>query len=190
MGGQGVARGLTLIELLLVLLVIALMASLVRIRVSDRPAQDQLQQLAKQLIAQVQWAQDQAIIRHQDVGLRITEQGYHWLSWHDVKDEDSQESHIVWSVNTDERLAPMVLPEDGGIRLALQLEGLATVLPLALEPEADEPLLPQIILLADGQWSAAWQVRLQHPAATNLTVDIVHDGYNDPQRITAYDADL
>lgn len=72
-------RGMTIVEVLMVVFIIGLTAGIVTLTIPQRPTQEQA---SAQAFAQVlRDAQDQAIMTGQPVGLRFSETGYVLVQW-------------------------------------------------------------------------------------------------------------
>src|SRR5690606_36062231 len=72
------ARGFTLLELLVVLVIVAVMAGLLVFGAQDSPAR-QLQREARALAALINTAADEAVSRSIEIGLVLGEQGYRFV---------------------------------------------------------------------------------------------------------------
>ena len=72
-------RGMTIVEVLMVVFIIGLTAGIVTLTIPQRPTEEQA---SAQAFARVlQEAQDQAILSGQPVGLKLTEDGYMLMQW-------------------------------------------------------------------------------------------------------------
>lgn len=72
-------RGMTIVEVLMVVFIIGLTAGIVTLTIPQRPTEEQA---GAQAFARVlREAQDQAILSGQPIGLRLTERGYTLVQW-------------------------------------------------------------------------------------------------------------
>lgn len=72
-------RGMTIVEVLMVVFIIGLTAGIVTLTIPQRPTEEQA---GAQAFARVlREAQDQAILSGQPIGLRLTESGYALVQW-------------------------------------------------------------------------------------------------------------
>ncbi|MHA7900617.1 MAG: GspH/FimT family pseudopilin [Henriciella sp.] len=72
-------RGMTIVEVLMVVFIIGLTAGIVTLTIPQRPTAEQASAQAFATILRT--AQDQAILSGQPVGLRLTETGYDLVQW-------------------------------------------------------------------------------------------------------------
>lgn len=72
--------GFTLLELLLVVVIVSVIASLAVLSVGDRRTK-QLHNQAQKLEALLNWLADEAVFQQQPLGLKLTEAGYQQLHW-------------------------------------------------------------------------------------------------------------
>ena len=113
MAKQPVTQGFTLIEVLLVILLIGLLASTVVISFSGTSRDQQLAKQTEQLQQLIQIAAETAMLKQQELGLYIDDQGYRFMLFKDEK----------WhSIATPKSLQPRQFPP--GYQLELELEGL------------------------------------------------------------------
>lgn len=127
-------QGFTLLELMLVVLVLGLLVSAIRLSVPDNPDQ-QARSLAQRLGAQLQLAQQQAVMKNQDLALQFGPDQYGFF----------QLDNNQWRPLADDSpLAPTQLPQP----LQFELEIAGQPVNLNASPE------PQVLLLSDGQVTA------------------------------------
>lgn len=107
------SRGFTLVEVLLVILLIGLLAASVVISFSGDSRDKQLDQQTTQLQQLVHLASETAMLKQQELGLFIDDEGYRFMLFHDNK----------WhSITSPKALRPRSFPI--GFQAELQLEGL------------------------------------------------------------------
>ncbi|GAB3096080.1 type II secretion system minor pseudopilin GspH [Aestuariicella hydrocarbonica] len=142
------SRGFTLLEILLVVIIIGVMASLALLAIGGNDSR-LLQQEASRLQQRLLLAQNEAVFNQCNLGLQFTDSGYTFLHF--------DETQADWQKLNESGLTPyqFELP----IHLRLELEGKV----LQLQPQSQgnrsngsnsERLRPQVLLLADGEISA------------------------------------
>ena len=110
---QRLSPGFTLIEVLLVILLIGLLASAVVINFSGDSRDKKLETQTGQLQQLVQIASETAMLKQQELGLFINNEGYRFMLFQDDK----------WhSIREPKSLRPRQFPP--GYKIALELEGL------------------------------------------------------------------
>ncbi|MEX0731404.1 MAG: type II secretion system minor pseudopilin GspH [Aquisalimonadaceae bacterium] len=134
------ARGFTLIELLMVLLLIAIIASLAMMNLGIGDADPRLEKEARRLTAVLELATESAVIQSRELGLVIDADGYYFAmlesgEWLPLEAAD------------DRVLRAHGLPED------IRLEWVADGLPGEREPGDDEDggHRPALLLLSSGE---------------------------------------
>lgn len=151
------SRGFTLIEVMLVLLLIGLLASVVVMNFSGDSREEKLNQAAHRFQQVFQFVAETAMLKQQEWGLYVD---------HD-KDGLSRYRFVYyqqdkWQLASDpSSLAAVSLPED--LVLTLELEGLPgaeynLLSQLEWLPEEDDeqdttPVLPQVFILSSGEIS-------------------------------------
>ncbi len=125
-------RGITLIEILVVLVIISVLVSSVVLLIPDSRS-DRLERDAKRLIALTDIAQEQALFNGEDLALSFSQQGYSFMQ---------REEGLWLSMENDNLLHPRELPED--MHLSLFLEGIDVELPVLPKNK------PQVFILSDG----------------------------------------
>lgn len=110
-------RGFTLLELLVVVLLVGLLTSLAVLGIQGRSVRERQHEEARRLLARMDLAREEAVLRAGSLGLRLTPRGYRFL----------QLRNGAWHVLRDDRtLAPHELP--AGMRLEVDVDGLEVAL--------------------------------------------------------------
>jgi general secretion pathway protein H len=145
---QGVrtARGFTLIEVMVVLVIMAAMAGLLVIGFRDNPEQ-RLRREADNLAGLLNAAADEAVMRGMELGLAIDDDGYRFV-YFDLKKKQ-------WQAAPERALAPHVFPDRIAVTIALDGEQLddqvlERIRALSARGE-DEKLRPSVLLLSSGE---------------------------------------
>lgn len=142
-------RGFTLVEILVVLVIISIVTAIGVLSLGALGRNPQAENTAQKLAAITNLVAQQAVMRGQQYGLRISAHSYEFLSY------DGNN----WSpVSDDDLLQPRQL--DSSVTLTLQLQGAEIRLPSATSNDdaalADDnsgkpELRPQILLLSSGE---------------------------------------
>ncbi|MEX1080693.1 MAG: type II secretion system minor pseudopilin GspH [Halofilum sp. (in: g-proteobacteria)] len=156
-------RGFTLFELLIVLVLIGLVTSMAVLGIRTESPGDRQQREAQRLIARMDLAREEAVMRAQSLGLQVEDGGYRFVQMVDGQ----------WQPLQGHALPPHELPE--GQRLEVDVEGQDIVLGGAGGEEADDAEhRPQIFFLAGGEVIPTFQLRLI--SADTMTEYRVHPG--------------
>lgn len=134
------ARGFTLIEIMVVLVVVSVLAGFAVLALRGRDVQSIVDEEADRLLMLVTLAQEEALFRYRTIGIRVTSQGYGFFEYQN----DAQ----AWEPTLDPLLRERSLGEGMGFRL--YIEGR----PVILDEDAEEEILPQIVLFPDGTGTA------------------------------------
>ncbi len=143
-------RGFTLFELLIVLVLIGLVTSMAVLGIRTESPGERQQREAQRLLARMDLAREEAVMRAQSLGLRLEDGGYRFV----------QLVGEQWQPLQGRALPPHELPK--GQRLEVDLEGQDIVLGRAGDEEEAERAdhRPQIFFLAGGEVIPTFQLRL------------------------------
>ncbi|EMP56766.1 general secretion pathway protein H [Marinobacter santoriniensis NKSG1] len=94
------AAGFTLIEILVVLIVVGLLASLAVFTLGGSSQQRQLENQVQELYLLMQTAGDQAVLNNQELGVTVNEDGYQFLAFQDQKGDWKPEDQRLFSART------------------------------------------------------------------------------------------
>lgn len=141
-----VARGFTLLELMVVLVIVSIVLSFVTLTAGGDSRGEQLQRETRRLAALLEMASEEAVLSSQQLAVRFSEDGYEFMvlrggEWLPLDD--------------DPLLRARSLPE--GVELRLELEDNP---PPSLITEDSE--LPQVFLLSSGEMTP-FEVTLSAP---------------------------
>ena len=145
------SSGFTLLEVLVVVLIIGIIASMAAVSTRVLGGDHEMDQEAKRLVAVLTQAREDAMLEGRDVGLRIDPRGYDFMRY-DGRVEQ-------WDlVIEDPLLRERAFPD--GLEAALWLESRPVKLQPRVAPtERDRPQ-PQVLLMASGDL-VPFEVRLE-----------------------------
>ncbi|MGB9430220.1 MAG: type II secretion system minor pseudopilin GspH [Gammaproteobacteria bacterium] len=143
------SNGFTLVEILVVLVIISIISAVAVLSLGSLGRDPPAKQAAEKLAALADLVSQQAVMRGEQYGLRISPHGYEFLLYDGAK----------WStVQDDDLLRARQLDE--AVTLSLQLEGTPVTLPVSdqnnegddVTDDSGQPKLkPQIMLLSSGE---------------------------------------
>ena len=129
------SKGFTLLEILAVMVIIGIMLTFVTLSTGSDQRAEQMEREAQRLAALLQLASEEAVMRSEQLALRVGETGYEFM----IMENDQ------WTALADDRpLRPRELP--AGIELRLELQE-------NQPPEliAEDSEQPQVFILSSGE---------------------------------------
>ncbi len=160
---------MTLIEILVVMVIIALMAAVVTVAVTALGGDTQIEDEAKRFTDVVAVAYEQAELEGRDYGLRLEPAAYTVMVF------DGQRGWV--DVEGDDYLRARELPPD--LSFALQIEGRPVLLRLSDTPEAR---LPQVVTFASGEVTPYRLTLSRRASGAEITLEGAPDGTIEIQR--------
>ena len=137
----GAAAGFTLLEVLVVVVIIGIIASMAVVSVNVLGGDREMDQETARLAAVLGQAREDAMLQGRDVGLRVDPAGYDFLRY-DTRSEQ-------WTVASDDPvLRSRALPP--GVELELRLESRSVQLASRASGDPQAPPSPQIVVQASG----------------------------------------
>ena len=156
--GRPLASGFTLLELLVVIVIIGIIASMAVVSTRVLGGDHEMDQEARRLAAVLAQAREEAILQGRDLGLRVDARGYDFLSY------DSRNER--WELTSDDPLLrERTLPE--GVEAGLLLESRPVPLPARAAPTEQTPASPQVVVMASGD-IVPFEVRLERAGTREL----------------------
>ena len=128
-------RGFTLLEILLVVVIIGVMAGMAVLAVGNNDAR-YLQQESERLLQVMRMAQDEAILKQENLGLYLTREGYQFLSYNQQERDWTELSAPPFATHRFQ------LP----LRVDLSIEGSGISL-----QSSDDQSEPQLVFLSSGE---------------------------------------
>jgi general secretion pathway protein H len=139
--GRGVrfCRGFTLLEIMVVLVLIGIIFSFAVLSIGRNDQDEAVKRETRRLATMIDMANDEAVIRGEELAIHFTEKGYDFLilrieGWRELQD--------------DRLLHSYKLPE--GIRVRIEVEGDPPGLGQE-DKKADDTLTPQVYILSSGE---------------------------------------
>jgi len=161
---RGASAGFTLVEVLVVLVIIAMVAGLLVVTVSDNP-QRRLQREAADLAALLNFASDEAVLRGVELGLIIDDHGYRFVYLDPEKKR--------WLGLPDASLKGHAFKEPYEVSFSLDGEHLDSKTQERIkklsERSEDEQQRPMLLLLSNGE-SVPFTLTLRYPGSPGVTL--------------------
>lgn len=167
----GKDAGFSLIELLVVIIIIGVAASMVRLVVSQPDPLEDLERSARQLAYQFGQVQDRVLLSGDDQGLALLADGAQFLTWRPGNPRDG-EPEVVWELS--DTAAAWQLPDD--TEMTLYLEGQWTEIPRN-PPEDARDWQPMILIFPSEDYQPSFELYLQPPGVGSEAVQLKGDGF-------------
>lgn len=152
------ASGFTLLEVLVVIVIIGIIASMAVVSVNVLGGDNEMEEEARRLMAVLGQVREDAMLEGRDVGLRVDARSYDFARY-DARLER-------WElVGDDPLLRERRLPD--GLELELWLEGRSVRLTDRAEPTDRAPLQPQVVVMASGDL-VPFELRLRRAGTSEV----------------------
>lgn len=152
------AAGFTLLELLVVVFIIGIMATMFTLSVGSAGGTDrELRREAERLETLLRLAAEDANFQARDLGIRLYPQSYEF-SVYDLGPLLVDRTDDQWSVLKEDLLSPHELPEV--FELELEIEGRAVNLEES-KKEVEKLYKPQLFIFSSGDYSDGFLIRIR-----------------------------
>lgn len=173
--------GFTMIEILVVLVLVGLLASLAVVNLGGGSERREMNSKVRELFVLMQTASEQAILNNQELGLVIDEQGYRFVVYDEQEQEWRSESERLFrSRDFPEWMSVTLFNEDDVPRLAARDED--------EEEDGEGRLRPDIAFFSSGE-TTPFELEFQIAGSPDQTFQLVADGFNDMEMKTPSDTD-
>lgn len=172
--------GFTMIEIMVVMVVVGLLASLAIVNLGGGSQQREMTSKIRELYVLMQTASEQAILNNEEFGLVIDEQGYRFV----VFDELEQQ----WKSQSERLFQGRGFPES--MSVTLFSEGDIPRLARGDEEEEDEEnqLRPDIVFYSSGE-TTPFELEFLATPSSDRVYRLVADGLNEIEMKTPSDTD-
>ncbi|WP_227712344.1 type II secretion system minor pseudopilin GspH [Marinobacter zhanjiangensis] len=179
--GSGWSRqsGFTMIEIMVVLVLVGLLASLAVVNLGGGSQQREMTSKIRELYVLMQTASEQAILNNEELGLVIDEQGYRFVVYDEREREWKTESERLFQGRGFPEWMSVVLFSEGDIpRLASRDD----------EDDEDTRLQPDIVFYSSGE-TTPFELEFQLTQSSDRVYSLVADGLNEIEMKTPSDTD-
>jgi general secretion pathway protein H len=171
--------GFTMIEIMVVLVLVGLLASLAVVNLGGGSQQREMTNKIRELYVLMQTASEQAILNNEEIGLVIDEQGYRFV----VYDEREQE----WKTESERLFQGRGFPE--WMSVALFSEGdIPRLASRDDEDDEDNRLQPDIVFYSSGE-TTPFELEFQLAQSSGRVYSLVADGLDEIEMKTPSDTD-
>lgn len=175
-------NGFTMIEILVVLVLVGLLASLAIVNLGGGSQQREMTSKIRELYVLMQTASEQAILNNEELGLVIDEQGYRFVVF------DDRQSEQEWKSESERLFQGRGFPE--WMSVTLFTEGDIPRLASNDEDEDDEEnrLRPDIVFYSSGE-TTPFELEFVLTQSSDQVYRLVSDGLDDIEMKTPSDTD-
>ena len=156
------ARGFTIIEILVVVVVIGVLVSIFTLSVGNF-AEDQGAEDMRRLEALIELASEEAAMQGREIGLTFYQHGYEFATLEFLTDVDGNR-YSRWAVLDQDRI---FRPRDLGDSVSVDLDLNDEEIVLRYERDSDEEYEPQIYIMSSGEIDPPFTARFR-PAFENI----------------------
>lgn len=163
--------GFTMIEILVVMVVVGLLASLAIVNLGGGSEQRQLSSQVRELYVLMQTASDQAILNNQELGLSITEEGYRFMVFNELEDR--------WQGQAERLFQAREFPPWISVTLFADDD-----LPRLVSDDAAER--PDVVFYSSGE-TTPFELEFMIAQSQNQMISLMSDGFSGIELLTAAD---
>lgn len=180
------ARGFTLLEVLVVLAIIAGLMAMVSLSGSDRHSEDETQRAAQHMTTLFNAYRNEAVFQNVDLGLAMSEQEWLLLSFQDIRLQEFRADKSVeelgelsanpWQPYAGSLKSEWRLPQD--VSMSLAVEGQAVDFNELLE--GSQGPIPALMFSSSDEYTP-FELVLRHQGDERFLLHIEGDGLNAPR---------
>lgn len=173
--------GFTMIEILVVLVLVGLLASLAVVNLGGGSERREMDSKVRELFVLMQTASEQAILNNQELGLVIDEQGYRFVVYDEQEQEWRSESERLFrGRDFPDWMSVTLFNEDDVPRLAARDED--------EEENGEGRLRPDIAFFSSGE-TTHFELEFQVAGSPGQTYKLMGDGFDNIEMETPSDTD-
>lgn len=180
------ARGFTLLEVMVVLAIIGALMAMVSLTGDNRQAQDQTTRLGQQISALFTAYRQEAVFQNLDLGLAVDNEGLYLMSFQNIhsqefvanksREELDKLAKNPWQPYSGSLKNMLELPEE--IIIALMVEDVEIDLTPSTLAKDDNPK-PVLFFLSADEYTP-FTLSLEHENDPSFLVQVRGDGFNSP----------
>lgn len=171
------AKGFSLLELMMVILIIGIASSLVRIAVTDKDPLEPIQETAAGFNYWFGQQLDFALLNSTEVGLYFTDSSIHILEWEDGN-VDEGEDEVIWTSSQEFNL----LQKTDYLKHELILDVVQSNWQELTEfPDDPAGIEPHIIIFPSEEYFPSFILKMHMEDYSDKYINILADGFNRPE---------
>jgi len=155
------ARGFTLIEILVVIVIITVLTGAITLNLNIRNVSKTIHKESRRLAALMQLASDQAIYSRQQLGIRFHPESYEFYMLAPLEEGLDP----IWQIIDDDKLVMRASPEV--LVFEVDIEDIPIILETLAEERKtiteEEPVKPHILFLSNGEVMPDFRVLVSDP---------------------------
>lgn len=170
--------GFSLLEIMIVILIIAVGASLIRFAVVQNDPLEDVEKTGHTFAFWFGTQLDEALLTNTEVGLYFSETSVTLLTWREG-DETTGENEFVWEPTNEISFAEGF--EELKAELILDVEAEQWVTLESALPEEPQDLIAHVIVFPSEEYEPSFKLALHHEDITETQISILGDGFNRPE---------
>lgn len=172
--------GFTIIEILVVLVLVGLLASLAIVNLGGGSEQREMNSKVRELYVLMQTASEQAILNNEELGLQIDERGYRFLVFNELDQQWQSESERLFRGRDFPEWMSVTLFSEGDIpRLASRDDD---------EDEEEDSRRPDLVFYSSGE-TTPFELEFLATQSPDRIYRLVAEGLDDIEMQTPSDTD-